>query len=181
MAKSEKETQEIREMQRIHLETANLRFQRSEEQLIRLMTTVSGIGNNQGADAENFFYNALVSNPVVADNKFDEIRKGMRIYISDNQQGEYDIVLINCSVLMVVEVKYHLHLNDVVKFYERQLPKFKILFPDYKDYQILAAVASFSHASDALSKAQECGLYILSRAGADIKMLNPANFTPIYF
>lgn len=49
---------------------------------------------------------------------------------------EYDLMWINGKDIVVVEVKNKLRSDDIEKFLEKQLPKFKILFPQYKDYNL---------------------------------------------
>jgi len=49
---------------------------------------------------------------------------------------EYDIIAINDSELVVVEVKNKLTQKHIEYFLEVQLPKFKKLLPEYKDYRM---------------------------------------------
>jgi hypothetical protein len=49
---------------------------------------------------------------------------------------EYDLMWINWKDIVVVEVKNKLKNDHIEKFIKKQLPKFKILFPQYKDYNL---------------------------------------------
>jgi Cdc6-like AAA superfamily ATPase len=45
-------------------------------------------------------------------------------------------VAINGNEVVIVEVKNKLKRDNVDNFIDKQIPNFKILFPQYKDYKI---------------------------------------------
>jgi len=51
-------------------------------------------------------------------------------------QWEYDLMWINGKDIVVVEVKNKLKDDHIKKFVKKQLPRFKLLFPQYKDYNL---------------------------------------------
>ena len=92
-------------------------------------------------------------------------------------QGEYDIVLVNSKRILIVEVKYKFHPSDVEVFLEKKLPKFKKLFPEYKDYTIYGAIAGMSVPNETLLKAEKHGLMCFTQAGDSILKLNSDDLT----
>ncbi len=51
-------------------------------------------------------------------------------------QWKYDLMWINWKDIVVVEVKNKLRNEDINKFLNKQLPRFKTLFPQYKNYNL---------------------------------------------
>ncbi len=85
---------------------------------------------------------------------------------------EYDMILTNSNVIVVVEVKHKLRVEDVEKFYSKKIPNFRKLFPNRKDYQIVGAVAAFLFDKNAQELAESYGLLILTKTGKELEILN---------
>ena len=51
-------------------------------------------------------------------------------------EWEYDLMWINWKDIVVVEVKNKLKDDHISKFINKQLPRFKLLFPEYKNYNL---------------------------------------------
>ena len=51
-------------------------------------------------------------------------------------QWEYDLMWINGKDIVVVEVKNKLKQDHIEKFLKKQLPRFKTIFPQFKDYNL---------------------------------------------
>ncbi len=149
-------------------------FQENAKEIKELKDMIFGIGYNNGDVAEDFFYNGFSSTLQVGVVHYDYIarnseRRNKRI------EGEYDIILVNTEKLLVVEVKYKLHPNDVTKFVEKKLPNFKELFPEYKNYAVYGAVATFALPPDSYKLAVKYGLQIFTQSGDGIKNVTPEN------
>ena len=54
--------------------------------------------------------------------------------------GEYDIIAVNHKELVVVEVKNKVIPDHITHFIEVQLPKFKTLLPEYKNYKVYGGI-----------------------------------------
>ncbi|CAN2045550.1 DUF3782 domain-containing protein [Candidatus Magnetomoraceae bacterium gMMP-1] len=132
---------------------------------------VGNIGNNNGDVAEDFFFNGLSENPELGELKFDVIDRNVTRR-TKRLEGEFDIVLTNSHTLVIIEVKYKLHPNDVDNVLNKKLPNFKKLFPQYKDFKMYGAVAAFSIPNESKHKAKEYGFFILTQSGNNIKILN---------
>ncbi len=123
-----------------------------------------GVSNNQGKVAEDFFYNSLKHNPTLNGICFDSIDKNIHRF-KNGIEEEYDILLVNGSIVYLIEVKYSLHRNDIEKFIERKLPRFSKLFPEYKDMELRVAFASFAIQEDVLPFAKDKDIILLQRRG----------------
>jgi predicted nucleic acid-binding Zn-ribbon protein len=140
------------------------RWEKEIKDTKKLREMIFGIGRSQGAVAEEFFVNSIKPTQKVAGIQYDmmEISKKRE---TKKLNGEYDIVLINGKELLIIEVKYNAHLNDLEKFLTKQVPTFKKLFPEYKDYKHHLAFASFHVNEDFKEEALKNGVIILQRKG----------------
>jgi len=91
--------------------------------------------------------------------------------------GEYDIVAVNGDAVVVIEVKNKLQKRMVDKFVETKLPKFKEVFPQYRDRKLFGGMGALVVKDDVGRYAEKAGLYVLtqtSEGGADL--INRRNF-----
>ncbi len=85
---------------------------RTDAKLDRLSEMYGGVGNSQGAVAEEFYHNSLKANPVLAGMRFDFMDKNVTRSHS-GLEAEFDLLLVNGREVFVVEVKYKAHENDL--------------------------------------------------------------------
>jgi hypothetical protein len=123
-----------------------------------------GASNNQGKVAEEFFYNSLKHRPELDGIRFDFIDKNIT-RTRNNIEEEYDIILVNGSIVFIIEVKYRLHRKDIDRYVDRKLPNFLKLFPEYSGYDIRLAFASFHIEDELKDYAKEKGFLLLQRRG----------------
>jgi hypothetical protein len=91
---------------------------------------------------------------------------------------ELDLLLENDDIVMVVEVKSTLRVEDVRHFLDK-LNLLPLFFPRYADYHIYAAVAGMDILEGADRFAYRQGLFVLGFIGESIvKILNDASFSP---
>ena len=140
----------------------------SFKELERVMKETSkelgGIGRSQGEVAEEYFYNSLDAKKEINKIKFDFIAQNIYNKIG-NLEGKYDIVLTNGNTIGIIETKYKLQDKDVVKMITQQIPKFKTLYPMYKNYKLYGGLAGFKVPKGTEEKALKNGLFILKRKG----------------
>ena len=136
----------------------------TDAKLNRLAEMYGGVGNNQGAVAEEFFYNSLKADLVLGGGRFDIVTKNIGRSRA-GLQDEFDLVLVNGREVLVVEVKYKAHQNDLRRLLDEKAPNFRRLFPEYADREQGLALASF-HVHDELKReALEQGVTVLQRKG----------------
>ncbi len=133
------------------------------EKLDRMGITLGNIGQNQGDVAEEFFFQSLIKDNHLGSIHFDDVVKNMEKHRGQIQE-EYDLVMTNGDAVVVVEVKYKAHENDLDKL-DRKMKHFKELFPIYRNYKQYGAIASFHINDDAKKEALRRGYFVLQRSG----------------
>jgi hypothetical protein len=90
---------------------------------------------------------------------------------------EIDLLVVNTTEAVVVEVKSKLTETDVTDHLER-LSKFKQLMPRYADVRAMGAVAGMVVPNSVARYAYRQGLFVLAQSGDSVEILNDGNFTP---
>jgi len=156
--------------------TLNTKFQETDKKIERLATLYGGVSNNSKDVAEEFFFRGLENRKELFGIEYEHIDTMSRH--RGKLQGQYDIVLYNGDKIIVIEVKYKLHPNDVDDFYQRKLPNFRALYPEYKDKQVIGAVAALSVPTESINKALAYGFLVLTQSGTDLSVVNQSDFEP---
>jgi multidrug efflux pump subunit AcrA (membrane-fusion protein) len=143
---------------------------KTDAKLDKLAEMYGGVGNNQGKVAEEFYFNSLKFKPELNGIKFDFIEKNVT-RSKGNLEEEYDLLLVNGEELYIVEVKYRLHPKDIERLVGRKVKHFMRLFPEYRNYRIHLALATFSVEDDVKQMALELGITLLQRRGQLIETL----------
>jgi len=144
---------------------------RFDESMKKLSKQIGNIGNNNGDVAEDFFFNGLASKKKIGEMSFDIVEKKVKA-IGKKLEGEYDIILTNSDTVVITEVKYKFHPDDVAPLLDKKIPNFKKLFPQYKDFKIYGAIAGLAVPNDTMKSAIEKGFFVLTQSGDSIKLLN---------
>ena len=131
---------------------------------------VGGIANSNGFVAEDLFFNSFSKNMTICNMTFDSIDRNMH-RISKGIEDEFDIVLTNSDILLIIEVKYNFHHNDVETVLKK-INNFRILYPIYKDYTIFGGIAGLTMTTETIDTAKKMGLFVFTQKGNDIKVLN---------
>ena len=91
--------------------------------------------------------------------------------------GEYDIVAVNGDAVLVIEVKNKLQKRMVDKFVEKKLPKFKEIFPEYRERRIFGGMGALVVKDDISRYAEKAGLYVLTQTSeGGAALVNRKNF-----
>ncbi len=90
---------------------------------------------------------------------------------------EIDIIGANSDYVTVTEVKSKLISGDVKKFVEK-LDKFKNFFPEYKDKNIVGAVAGINMDTSVVNFAVKKGLFVIAQKGEIVEIVNSPDFEP---
>ncbi len=143
---------------------------RTDAKLDRLAAMYGGVGNNQGAVAEEFYYNSLKADPVLDGMRFDFVDRNVtrsRAGLED----EFDLLLVNGRAVFVVEVKYKAHERDLGRLLDEKAPNFRRLFPEHAERRQRWGLATF-HIHEGLKRAAlERGVSVLQRRGDLIETL----------
>ncbi|GHV89224.1 hypothetical protein AGMMS50267_15840 [Spirochaetia bacterium] len=139
------------------------------ETVKKMSKELGGIGNNNGAFAEEYFVNALDDKKMFAGQKFDELERSMKAK-DGNLKDEFDIVMYNGVAVAIIEVKYKVHENDLEKLVTKKVQNFRELFPYYRNYKIYLGIGSMSFYANVLEKAKKLGIGILKQKGETIEI-----------
>jgi len=152
------------------------KFQESRQDIDRLAKLYGGVSSNSKDVAEEFFFRGLENRKELFGIEYEHIDTMSRH--KGKLQGQYDIVLYNGDKIIVIEVKYKLHPNDVDDFYTRKLPNFRALYPEFDNKKVIGAVAALSVPPDSIAKALNYGFLVLTQAGSDLSVVNQTDFEP---
>ncbi len=89
-----------------------------------------------------------------------------------NLEMEQDVVLFTDTQVIVEEVKASCDKKDVDKFF-RNMEKFKLLYDEYADKEVLGAVAAVNYEDGADMYARNLGLFVVRVSSDEIFTLDP--------
>jgi hypothetical protein len=85
--------------------------------------------------------------------------------------------MVNGNQAILIETKSALSVQDVSEHLER-LARFKKLFPQYRDFQTMGALAAMVVPDDAARHAYRKGLFVLGQSGDTVTIRNDRTFQP---
>jgi hypothetical protein len=139
----------------------DVQMTKMQETIASIGRQLGSIGDNQGAVAEEFFYNSLADKPRLGSITFDRVLKNIGAG-RPGKQVEFDIVMHNGSDMAIVEVKYKVHPKSLDQV-EKHMQRYRELFSEYKDYKLYGGVAGFTVPDEVIEQAHERGLFVLQR------------------
>lgn len=98
----------------------------------------------------------------------------------DGRQMEIDVLLVNGKEIVAVEVKAKLKVANVEK-HEENLERFREVFHEYQDKEVLGAVAALSFDSDSDKYAWRRRMFVLKPEQGLVQIANGADFLPKRF
>jgi len=191
LKESQKKTDES--FRRVHEEILELKesqkrtdeqLNRTDEQLKRTVKKLDNIGVKlgemgivQGRVAEDLFYRNVRHVFGGKDIVFSDVRRNLKKR-GIAEIAEYDIVATDKDTVLVVEIKNKLERYMIDSFLSEKLPKFRQVFPQYKDFRILGGVGALVMDDGIGRYAEKKGLYVMTQNGEGGAMLvNKKNFT----
>ena len=97
------------------------------------------------------------------------------------ERKEFDIIVVNGKEVVLVEVKTTLNRKDVQVFLEQYLKPFKKYFLDHKNRVLYGAVAYLKSMDEAVTFAEEQGLFVIKATGDSAHITNKKTFKPKAF
>ncbi len=101
-------------------------------------------------------------------------------YQKNGEHAEFDIIALNGTEMVVVEVKTTLHAKHVEHF-RKKMETFKILFPIYKNFKIYAAMAFLRQESHSAQRAENIGFFVIKATGKSAAIINKSDFKPFFY
>jgi hypothetical protein len=141
----------------------------TEKTVKSISEQLGNIGHNNGEFAEEYFANDLEDKKTFAGMLFDEVGRNIK-GIHGKLKDEFDIVMYNSVAVVIMEIKYKVHVNYLEEMVEKKVKNFRELFPYYKDYKIYLGIGSMSFYDDVVTKAKELGIAILRQKGETIEV-----------
>jgi len=171
------ETERLMNEQRQETERVmNERSQKTERVIQQVSRELGKLGNRLGEFVEWQVRPAAVR--LFRERGIDvhELHNGVSVKRADGGL-EIDLLVVNDTEVVLIEVKSKLTQRDVDQHLER-LAKFKRFMPRYRDTQALGAVAAMVVTDEVADYAYGQGLFVLAQSGENVVILNDAQFQP---
>jgi len=159
-----KETERLIEKNAEQMKDTDLRMK-------ELQQTVGGWSNSHGFFAEEYFINSFKNGEknFLGEN-FDALKANMKGFKNDD---EYDILLINCRSVGIVDAKFKLRQKHLPKIL-RKPETFRENFPEYAHLKVYLGVAALTFDPVAEQECIDKGLAIIKQVG-DTVVINDAH------
>ena len=145
--------------------------QEDRQRWAEFMQTYGSYVDNQGRKVEDFFIQGIRKNNLrVGALEFDDIFPTATRVNKRRGNIEVDALLLNGTVVGILEVKSTLHRNDVNKVKNSLIPRFRELYPEHQDKQLAVLVAGELINPDANDLAREMGFIVLSPNNQDLSV-----------
>ena len=131
---------------------------------------IGGMGNSNGDFAQEFFFNALFYRKTLFGQEFDEVETVKRKIKKTGVEVQYDIMLVNCKSICIVEVKYKADTDDVKKLFYKMEKLFRENFPEHADKKLYLALASMSFDKHVEKSCRENGIAMIKQMGETIEV-----------
>ena len=152
------------------------RFRETDRQIKQVNQQIGKLGNRLGEFVEWQVRPSAVR--LFQERGIDVHELQADISVQRDEGGlEIDLLVVNDTEVVLVEVKSKLSQKDVDDHLER-LDKFKRLMPRYQNMKALGAVAAMVVTEEVANYAFNQGLFVLSPSGEDMHILNSAQFQP---
>ena len=148
----------------------------TDKQINRVSKQIGELGNRLGEFVEWQVRPAVVRLFQERGIDVHEFHPGISVK-RDNEGLEIDLLVVNDTDAILVEVKSKLTQRDVDEHLQR-LAKFKRLMPRFRDVKALGAVAAMIVPDEVASYGCRQGLFVLVQSGENVIILNDAEFTP---
>jgi hypothetical protein len=147
----------------------NEKFAKTDKTLEKLGIKVGGMDDNIGHHAEQYFQDILAETLTFGGIKYDEMIPNIT-HRSKKGEIEFDIALVNGKSVAIIEVKNRIHPNDVRKFAEERIDKFRIFFPEFKKHKAYLGIAGFSFSRAVLEEAKKYGMGVIKQVGKGLEI-----------
>ena len=176
LAQSQQElSQAQKELSQAQKET-DKQIKETDKQINRVSQQIGELGNRLGEFVEWQVRPAVVRLFQERGIDVHEFHPGISVK-RDNEGLEIDLLVVNDTDAILVEVKSKLTQRDVDEHLQR-LAKFKRLMPRFRDVKALGAVAAMIVPDEVASYGCRQGLFVLVQSGENVIILNDAEFTP---
>ena len=155
-------------------ESAWALIQENAQSIKAMQKELGGISNANGAMAESYFVNSFSKSMKFAgqlyNGYFSNLKKKDKLL---NLQGEYDLLLYNCTSVVMIEMKYKADREDIEELLEKA-PIFKQLFPQYANFDLYLGLAALHFNKKVEKQSIKQGVAVIKQVG-DTMVINDAH------
>ena len=130
---------------------------------------LAAIGFNNGQSAEEFFFRSVRKTLKLAGIQFDRIERNVSL---SEESPEFDMMLINGSHVMLLEVKYKAHPDQVEELAKGKTKFFRKQYTDYQNHALHFGIASMIVQKDLITASQKAGVYLITQEGDHVAVAN---------
>ena len=130
---------------------------------------LAAIGLNTGQSAEEFFFRSVRKTLKLAGIQFDRIERNVSL---SEESPEFDMMLINGSHVMLLEVKYKAHPDQVEELAKGKTKFFRKQYTDYRNHALHFGIASMIAKQDLIKASQKAGVYLITQQGDHVAVAN---------
>ena len=152
------------------------RARQQDKTVNELSRNIGRLGNSLGAFAEGMVLPAAEALFTARGLDVRYVYPNAKSRLGDRIM-EIDILLVDGSEAVAIEVKNRLKVADVNEHLER-LADFKLFFREYADKHVIGAVAGLAIEESAGRYAYHKGLYVIGQRGDAVTILNDDRFEP---
>ena len=146
----------------------------TDKKFAKIHKELGGIGENNGLVAEEIVFHSLAKNKTFAGITFDTVDHGTvrsrKLPDGKDVKGEYDVLLYNGTSVAIIEVKHRVGQEALMRLIEVQLPRFRQIFPEYKDCKMYLGLGGMSFEKDIAEEAQSLGIATLTLSGDAVEI-----------
>ncbi|CAK0772301.1 DUF3782 domain-containing protein [Gammaproteobacteria bacterium] len=169
----------FQETDRMFKETSaetNRKFQETDAKIKQVNVQIGNLGNRLGEFVEEM---VLPSALRVLQERGIEVHAIYPRARAKRKTGgtEIDLLLINTTDAVAIEVKSALSIDHVNEHLER-MDRFKMLFPHHAHLNVHGAVAGMVVPEEVAAYAVKCGLFVLVPAADTMQLFNTPEFQP---
>jgi hypothetical protein len=160
----------------LRMQEADRRREETDRQIQQVSRQIGKLGNRLGEFVEWQVRPAAIR--LLQERNIEVHELASEVSVQRDGEGlEIDLLAINTSQAVLIEVKSKLSQTDVDEHLER-LAKFKRLMPRYQDVSALGAVAAMVIPTDVARYAYRQGLFVIAQSGDHLVILNDPAFVP---
>jgi hypothetical protein len=163
----------------LRVEQTSLEVERMSKKVDRISEELGHLGNRLGEFVEYLIKPALVKLFQTRGIEVHSVHRDIEVNNPTlNMAMQIDLLIVNTLICILVEVKSHLSVDDVNEHLER-MEKFKSLLPEYRNHQVMGAVAGMVMADDIARYAYRKGFFVIGQKGETAVILNDEKFKPM--
>jgi hypothetical protein len=149
-------------------------FDRLDRVVEKTNPELAGLSESYGRSVKSIADSFFGTRMMFAGVKFDDMQMGgskkRRLPDGTWIHGWFDVVLYNSSAIALIEVEDRVRKDDLNKLINVQMPLFKLLFPQYKDFKYYLGLCGMSFEDGVEREALDMGIGTLKPNGDAVEI-----------